>query len=157
MANNQVWLKTKEGTVFSTSHPEYHADCERLPQAKGKEARREYCIAELLKLLQPGDKVYCLVRSVSSSGMSRKMSLYIVRDNDIRSITSYVADILQWGIDDKGYLKVSGCGMDMGFHTVYTLGRYLFRDGFKVEGRGRNGDTSGHDSDGGYALKHEWI
>ena len=45
----------------------------------------------------------------------------------------------------------------MGFEIVYNLGRKLFHDGFKVEGRGRNGDMSGHDNDGGYALKHRWL
>ena|ERR1035437_1828097 len=50
-----------------------------------------------------------------------------------------------------------GCGMDMGFHLVYNLGRTLFPEGFKVEGRGRNGDASGWDKDGGYALKQRWI
>ena len=32
---------------------------------------------------------------------------------------------------------VGGCGMDMGFHLVYTLSRELFDDG--------------------YYVKHEWL
>ncbi len=58
---------------------------------------------------------------------------------------------------EQDALVVGGCGMDMGFHIVYNLGRVLFPDGFKVEGRGRNGDTSGWDKDGGYALNHRWL
>ena len=54
-------------------------------------------------------------------------------------------------------IKIGGCGMDMGFAIVYALGRKLFPEGFKVNGRGRNGDTSGWDNDGGYALKHRWL
>lgn len=151
------YMKTPDGQIFTTAHPEYHKEWEQLPQTKGKELRRQYCIDELRKMVNPGDVIYCILRSVSSSGMSRTLSLYVIRDNELRSITSYAADVLQWGTNDKGHIKVSGCGMDMGFHTVYTLSRYLFKDGFKVEGRGRNGDTSGWDNDGGYALKHEWI
>ena len=80
-------------------------------------------------------------------------------------------------------LIVGGCGMDMGFHLVYELSRVLFPDGFGVEGKypngstgrpvtpamaagavkhgatfhGRNGDPSGWDHDGGYALQQRWL
>lgn len=73
--------------------------------------------------------------------------------------------------------------MDMGFAVVYDLGRVMFPDGFGVAGkypngsdgrpttkemaakaveigatfRGRNGDPSGWDNDGGYALKQRWL
>jgi hypothetical protein len=42
---------------------------------------------------------------------------------------------------DDGY-KVGGCGMDMGFHLVYTLASVLFPEDRKT---------------GGYKLNHEWI
>lgn len=44
--------------------------------------------------------------------------------------------------------------MDMTFEVVYELGHYLYPKGFKLsKGQyGRNGDTSGYDKDGGYAL-----
>lgn len=180
------YMQTQSGDVFRTNRPEYHKECTQLSEAKGKAAIREWSINALKGMLQPDDKVYCLVRSVSSSGMSRKMSLYIVHNGELRGITGYVADVLQWGTDDNGYLKVSGCGMDMGFHTVYSLGYYLFKDGFGIVGEshngvmavkarpnskeqaaemlangfrfhGRNGEASGWDDDGGYALKHEWM
>jgi hypothetical protein len=80
-------------------------------------------------------------------------------------------------------LIVGGCGMDMGFQLVYELSSVLFPDGFGVEGTypngsqgrptspaqaagavkigakfyGRNGDTSGWDLDGGYALAQRWL
>ncbi len=81
-------------------------------------------------------------------------------------------------LDDRGGVIVTGCGMNMCFSLVYDLGRTLFPDGFGVVGtnsqgrhvrpkskrgaarmvtngvkfRGRNGDASGWDEDGGYAL-----
>lgn len=183
MANKKYYMQSKSGEVFVTSHPEYHEDCEQLSTTKGVDARREYCIKKLREMMKPGQKVYCMLRSVSRSGMSRVISLYIVHKGELRNIDAYASDVLLWGEADGGGIKVGGCGMDMGFHTVYTLGRYMFRDGFGIEGenpeglkvtpktkrqaesmvergvkfRGRNGDSTGWDNDGGYALQREWM
>ena len=43
----------------------------------------------------------------------------------------------------KDGLVVKGCGMDMGFHVVYTLSSLLFRDTAK--------------GDAGYCLNHAWL
>ena len=90
--------------------------------------------------------------------MTRWLDLYVIRDNKPRRITWLAAKACDRTYDQNyDALKVGGCGMDMGFESVYVLGRYLFPEGFKVEGTGRNGDTSGWDNDGGYALRHEWM
>lgn len=100
----------------------------------------------------PGSTVYTTVTKVSSSGMSRHIRLFVVSGSRVHDITRFVAEITGWREANRGGgLVVSGCGMDMGFHTVYTLGRYLFPEGASV-GRGGRPDT-----DGGYALKHEWL
>ena len=108
---------------------------------------QEHAVERLLSFyLKEGDRVYTVVRHVSASGMSRDLSLYIARDGEIMNITYYAAHALGWRLVERnGYraLRVSGCGMDMGFHTVYTLSRVLFRDA--VEG------------DAGYSLKQEWL
>ena len=97
----------------------------------------------------------------------------------IRDISGLVADAIGDRWDDRGGVVVGGCGMDMRFATVYALGRALFPDGFGIVGekdgkrrrpkspkaaaqmvragwrfRGRNGDASGWDTDGGYALRN---
>jgi hypothetical protein len=114
----------------------------------------------LRKRIKPGDTVYTVIRKVSSSGMSRKMSLFIVKQGEIWDVTHYVAKATGATIDKKtGYLVVGGCGMDMAFHVVYSLGRALFPKGFipaKAGRHGRNGsDPNAIDTDGGYALnKH---
>jgi hypothetical protein len=116
---------------------------------------RADAIEQLRAMLKPGDKVYTNVEHVSRSGMSRVISAYVVRDGEIRRISHLVAKATDRALDrDRMGVKVGGCGMDMTFELVYTLGRVLFPDGFKVPKgeRGRNGDTSGHDNDGGYAL-----
>jgi len=125
---------------------------------KPTEADKKEAVEFLQKHLNPGDKVYTILRYVSRSGMMRIISPVIVRDGKPIDISWYVEKL---GIWPRKYphdgLTVEGCGMDMGFHVVYELGRVLFPEGFKVEGVGHNGDTSGWDRDGGYALKQEWL
>lgn len=145
---------------------------------------REEARARLLGWLKPGDTVYCILRHVSRSGMSREIGLVIPRGDGVMLHPNYAAaTLLGYRVGKRDGIIVRGCGMDMGFHIVYTLGRVLFPDGFGIEGtapngdkvrpatreyaaravaagyvfRGRNGDASGWDCDGGYALRHAWL
>lgn len=150
----KVFMRSPNGEVFETSNPEYHKECERLSREKGKAARKEYCRAKLREMIQPGQKVYCVLRSVSSSGMSRRISVFIINDNELRNIDGFTSDAIGWTNSDKGGLVASGCGMDMGFALVYALGAALWPNGTPAPHGKRNGEP---DSDGGYALKPEWI
>lgn len=151
----QYYLRSPAGVVFSSVHPEFHKDCENLGSgAKGKAARAEYCKAELHQLLVPGDKVYCILRSVSSSGMSRAISLYVKSAGDMRNVDSLIADALGYKLAKQAGVMVSGCGMDIGFHLVYSLGCALWPNGTGTHHGSRNGKP---DTDGGYALKHVWL
>lgn len=141
-------------------------------------------IENLRGMISAGDRVYTILRHCSASGMTRWLDLYIIKDNTPCRITWQAAQALGYTYDRKyDALKVGGCGMDMGFHVVYCLSRRLFPDGFGIEGsdalgrkvrpltkekaakavekgfnfRGRNGDQSGWDVDGGYALRHDWM
>jgi hypothetical protein len=145
------------------------------------EARKNEC-RENLRFLKPGDTVYCILRHVARSGMSRNIDLFVIRDSQPQMITCWAADLLGYPRAKDGSARLGGCGMDMGFAFVYELGRELFRDGFGEipignlakqrpasqeqaarwcsQGetfRGRNGDSSGWDIDGGYALKRVWM
>jgi hypothetical protein len=121
---------------------------------KKSDEEKEKAKETLREMLKPGDTVNAILRHVSRSGMSRSISL-LKGDEDI---TYWAARAMGDKIDQKnGGIKIGGCGMDMGFHLVYNLGWTLFPKGFKVDGVGRNGDTSGWDTDGGYALKHRWL
>lgn len=144
-----TFIELPTGIIFETDHPEWHKDAIRLTKADGKKRRREYAINQLREILSPGDTVYCVLRHVSASGMSRRIDLYTIQDNRPRFLTGYAAHAIGWKWGDKAGVVVGGCGMDMGFHLVYTLSRTLFPDGF----------NDGQDSqrDGGYALRHEWL
>ena len=151
----QYYMRAPSGEVFHSEHPEFHTGCENLGSgAKGKAARAEYCKAELRQLLVPGAKVYCILRSVSASGMSRSISLYVKSEGDMRNVDSLIADALGYKLSKKTGVLVSGCGMDMGFHLVYALGCALWPAGTGTPHGSRNGQP---DTDGGYALKHVWL
>lgn len=121
-------------------------------------AERAENVKLLRKWLRPGTTVYTVLRSVSRSGMTRGIDLYCVKNGEIRYLSGYAGQILGLRRTDNG-LQVGGCGMDMGFHVVYSLSSALYPKGFKLGkgNHGRNGDTSGFDRDGGYALNHRWL
>ena len=109
-------------------------------------------IEQLRDVLTKGQKVYTVLRHVSSSGMSRAISALIIHQEkdgkpELWDISYLVARALEWSMHDKGGVKVAGCGMDMGFHLVHTLSSVLW---------GWNEDGS-YSSEGAYALKHEWL
>lgn len=144
---------------------------------KEKEARAAQAVAYLKEYLHAGDRVYTILKSVSRSGMSRHIDVVLpTRHTDgtlgIYRITHLVADALDYRRAKDGSLIVSGAGMDMGFHVVYSLSSILFRDTFKCIGEGckSNDHTNDRDgswsreknkgrkhSDGGYALVQNWL
>lgn len=180
----KTYMRAPNGEVFETSGPEYHKDCEDLGHGqRGYAARAEYAKSELRKIIRPGDTVYTVLRRVSASGMSRDISVCVVQNGYIRNLDALVSDACGIKRADGPGLRKGGCGMDMGFALVYSLGRALFPQGFGTVGQnasgreyrapnpkaaraaarrgyvfqGRNGDASGWDTDGGYALGHNWL
>jgi hypothetical protein len=113
------------------------------------EAQLEREAREHLVELFAGDdkpKVLTLNRHVSSSGMSRDISVFYVKDNQILNITYSVAKAMGWKLVERNgsrAIKVGGCGMDMGFHLVYTLSTVLYRGSIE--------------SDPGYHLNQSWL
>ena len=95
-----------------------------------KAQEREYARERLLThYLKEGQTVYVLVRSVSSSGLSRNLNLFVVNEGKIEEITYYAGHALGWRLVEKNgtrSLRVEGVGMDMGFHTVESLSYALF-------------------------------
>ena len=101
---------------------------------KQKAAERAEAIETLRDILAPGDTVYCVLRHVSRSGMMRHIDFYKMPDTPGDS-PRWLSWLIGRALDlrlaprDNG-LKVSGCGMDMGFHVVYNLSATLYRGGF---------------------------
>lgn len=128
--------------------------------------------AKLLRWLKPGDTVYTVLDHVSKSGMSRDIRLVLMKVDDkgepYTLHPNYAAQVLLgYSRAKRGDgLRVSGCGMDMGFSIVYNLSAVLFPDGFECIGDKcpsndhTNGDrcrTPHLHKSGGYALRHRWL
>lgn len=89
-------------------------------------AEREEAVAELRAAIKPGDTVYTILRHVSRSGMQRSIDVVTMKNNEPRPWSYTVAKAMGYNLDKDGALKVGGCGMDMGFHIVHSLGYALF-------------------------------
>lgn len=151
---NPRFFRNAEGGVYeSYSGAPYSATDTPLTHAEGAAAQREEAKTHLRKLLKPGSTVYCILNHVSSSGMSRSISLAIGgKKGEIVKLDYWVAKARGEHIDPKhGGLRVSGCGMDMGFHLVYGLASILYPKGSR---KGRGGKP---DKDGGYSLNSTWL
>lgn len=155
--NESKFFRNAEGEIYESYSGSPHNSLEDTPvtQKEGKSARQMQAVKHLQTLLKPGQTVYTILNHVSSSGMSRSISLAIVQKGEIVKLDYWVAQAKGEHIDDKnGGLKVSGCGMDMGFHLVYGLGRMVWPKGTKKPHGSSNGAP---DRDGGYALNHKWL
>lgn len=131
-----------------------------LNKKQQREQEQRDAVAILQGWLKPGMVVNTILRKVSSSGMYRHISLLINVNGETVNISWYAAKAMgDKFCDNDNSIGVGGCGMDMGFHLVYNLGRTLFPQGFILPKgmTGRNGDKGKIDEDGGYALKQQWI
>lgn len=97
--------------------------------------------------------IYAVIRRISPNGMNRQMSFFCINSlNNLRDITynfSLVLDEKEPFTNNNYYhvIKVSGAGMDMVFHCVYTLSSILFRGVDGLEDLDRRG----------YLLRHQAI
>ena len=148
--------------------------------AQATKADQQEAKERLYKLLEPGDTIYTTLKHVSRSGMYRVIGMHVIKNNEPLQIAGIASDLLE-GWDDRHYgAKASGCGMDMGFHLVYSLSRHLWPYGVPCtfdkcnSNDHRNGDQPPEGSctgegctnleckpwvhpDGGYALRHRWM
>ena len=123
-------------------------------QTKKAIAERETHREILRKLLKPGQTVWTLIRSVAPSGMSRKVSVFIVDEGRIRDISWNAAHAIGYSVNEHHEVRVHGCGFDAGYEIVHNLGAALWPNGTDKPHGVRNGQP---DSTGGYALKHDRL
>jgi hypothetical protein len=131
---------------------------------KADKAYQMEAIERLRELLPPGTVVTMILRHVARSGMTRWISPVIFDQQGGTDLSPWVGRAVGWPANraHEG-VKVTGCGMDMGFHLVYTLSHILYPDGFDCLGdRCPSNDHSNrversHHDQGGYALIMRWI
>ena len=140
-----------------------------------KQSEREEAIKRLREILKPSDTIYTVLKHVSSSGMNRRIDCFkfdIVNGKIVKYWLSYsIAKALGWRLKDDAVV-VGGCGMDMGFHLVYSLARTIFNNDYACTGENcqSNDHTNDRDgswsrdtnkgrqhSDAGYSLNQEWL
>lgn len=126
------------------------------------EDRKAEAIKTLRRMgVKPGTAIYTTVTHVSKSGMGRHIRCYVVTrdahtstkdgrkhvEHGITDITGLVAGACGFSQARKtGWdIAVHGCGMDMCFHVVYTLGRRMFPAGTRL-------GPDGKATDSGYLL-----
>ena len=91
-------------------------------------------LEELLKEWFPENSTAhtCVVHT-AQSGMSRHIKVLAAPEQgQVRDISWYVAKYLGWRYTKKDAVFVGGCGMDMGFHLIYTLSSKLYGDGYAI-------------------------
>lgn len=132
-----------------------------------KAEAREFLLQQIG--IKPGDTIYTSLEHVSRSGMYRVIKLFHIQNNEPFDI-SYMAAKLLEGYDERhNGCRAGGCGMDMGFHLVYSLAWALFgRDGYECLGEkcpasdhvnnweGPRGAGVIH-TESGYALRQKWL
>ena len=106
--------------------------------AKAKRTLTDEERARLMGWLeQAKHTVYTDVKHVTRSGMGRSIAAYVIVDGEPINISGLVAKAVGWTLDtDRLAVKVGGCGMDMGFHLVYSLSYVLWPEGYGCTGEG---------------------
>ena len=99
----------------------------------------EESLARLREWIKPGDTVYTILRHRSSSGMSREIGVALISNDKERGVVDLhpnyaVARVLGARMGKRDGVIMGGCGMDMGFHLVYSLASVLFPHGFGCTG-----------------------
>ena len=80
------------------------------------------------------NRIFCVIHSVSKSGMSRKLSFYesTFNEDGRGGFLNFNALFIALGYSDRnrdGKFTVNGCGMDMVFHTNYSIIHSLYNLG----------------------------
>ena len=103
----------------------------KLTADRAEDIARFYC-----NYLHGQTTIWALCRHVSSGGATRVLSFFVVKDNTIICIDWFLQEFLGYKSHKKfDGVVIKGCGMDMGFHVVYSLSRKLYDDGYRSKHR----------------------
>ncbi len=105
-----------------------------------KNEQKQQAIKDLKRLVKPDSEILVNIHSVSKSGMTRKMSAYVITKSKVydckkekyvnkptlQKLNFYIAEADVFKLDKNGYLTIGGCGMDMACDLSYSLKCALF-------------------------------
>lgn len=131
MAQKWVYLQdTESGWVMRTTVPEFWPEKTRLERKHGESLflaqERKRLTQDLWDAGSTTDgkrsvTVYAVIRSVSKSGMSRAVDLYLTQEYGIQRITALVANCAQLNLSKNQELVLKGCGTDLVWDLVNDL------------------------------------
>lgn len=131
MATAWVYMQDKEtGDVLRTARPDFWKEKTRLEKKHGESLflaqERERLTRHLWDagITVDGKRsviVYAVIRSVSQSGMSRAVDLYLTQEYGIQRITGHVANAAQMTLNKNEELVLRGCGTDLVYDLVNDL------------------------------------
>jgi hypothetical protein len=129
-----------------SEHQKKEGKMKTLTKKEIKNQAQEEAKARILELLDTGAErptIYTILRKVSSSGMSRQISLKVIKEGVLYDITYSTAILLDLPLVEgfNRAIRVNGCGMDMGFDLVYGISSRLFAGQERA----------------GYTIRHEWA
>tara|TARA_R110001592_G_scaffold344545_1_gene635809 strand:- start:237 stop:563 length:327 start_codon:yes stop_codon:yes gene_type:complete len=85
------------------------------------------------KNLQLNDTIYCIIRHVSKSGMTRHIAFFNIQNNRPNFINTRISDLLDYRMNKHhDAIVVGGCGMDMAFSVVNNLQETINHKSFLV-------------------------
>ena len=87
-----------------------------------KQDNHYHAKVKLDEILNREQEIFCIVRHVSQSGMTRHISFFCIVDNQPRFLNGYISDYLDYRMNKyHDAIVVGGCGMDMAFSVVNHL------------------------------------
>ena len=143
--------------------------------ARVTKAEKKEAIERLKEVIKPGDTLHLVLRSVSRSGMCRRISVKKIAAPNRHGVGTLDVFHLDYNInlalgknpgDTGNGVRMDGCGMDMGFALVYDLSYTLFPGGYRCTGKscmssdhanGMKRDRRKNHKSGGYAINHRWL
>lgn len=81
-------------------------------------------------------RIVATVKSVSQSGMSRKIKFAAIVNNMLRPITHHICGLYGNKMTEDDCIRVRGCGMNMIFHTLDYVAARLTEEGYPCKYHG---------------------
>lgn len=102
----------------------------KLLESKENKTKQEIKDLEKFKVLRSmigcmnnklDNEIIATIKRVSTSGMSRNIAFGFITEKRLFNFTYHISVIKEITMNDNHSIRVGGCGMDMIFHTLYSL------------------------------------
>jgi hypothetical protein len=129
-----------------------------MSKASEAQAERDEYAAELRESLKNVSTIYTVDKGTPAVA---QIELYMVRGNRIVRLTYIAAKAMGDKLSKQGALAYGGWGYSKEFQAVYSLGRALYPDGYRCQGKnchsndhsnGKPRDGRSKHGDGGYRF-----